>query len=99
MHEITRTAVGGSPCRLFDGEPWFCVQVTTARAGMLVVSLELGGDYNGHIIEGVPAVATPSISISGGGDIVRIDVRFSAFKAEFAFVETVARIVFFAIVA
>ena len=70
VHEVARTAVGGLPRCLVDGKPWFCVQVAIARAEVLAVSLKLGGYYDSHIIEGVPAIATPSISISGGGDIV-----------------------------
>ena len=60
------------------------VKVAIARAEVLAVSLKLGGYYDSHIIEGVPAVATPCISISGGGDIVRVDVRIAALEAELA---------------
>ena len=86
-------------CRLVDGKPRLCVQIAIARAGVLAVSLELGGYYDSHIIKDVPAVATPGISISGGGDIVRVDVRIAALKAELALVEAIARVVLFAVAA
>lgn len=97
--EAARTAVSCLLCRLVDGKPWFSVQIAIARAEVLAVSLELGGYYDSHVIEGVPAVATPGITISGGGDVVRVDVRIAALKAELALVEAIARVVLFGIAA
>ena len=73
VDEAARTAAGGLLCCLVDGKPRFRVQIAIARAGLLAVALELGE----HMI---PVIATPGMSISGGGDIVRVDVRTVALK-------------------
>ena len=73
VDEAARTAAGGLLCCLVDGKPRFRVQIAIAREGVLAVALELGE----HMI---PVIATPGMSISGGGDIVRVDVRTVALK-------------------